>query len=133
MRKNFTSPNNSSSTEDVQRSDRNETTSHVWNPLWEQDSSLQDQNFEEHLDTHGDGDPQACTIGQTPGGLRQSQDVGNRVAETRAGEDAEVDEGGGERRSRQGVKQADKNKREDVLQVVLMAPSGHKQDTFNHQ
>lgn len=50
------------------------------------------------------------------------------MAEARDGEDAEVDEGGGKWRCRQSVQQADENERDDVLQVVLVAPSGQKRD-----
>lgn len=86
---------------------------------------LKDENCAQHPVDHGEGDQHADYPGQPPAGLRQSEDVGDGVADPRADEDAEVKQSGRELGSSQSVEQADYHEGNNVLQVVLMTPGEH--------
>lgn len=83
---------------------------------------LQEEDGAERPVRHGSGRQNAHDVGQTPAGLGEGADVRHGVAETRADEEAEMQQGGRKCRLSQGVEKADHHEGDDVLQVVEVTP-----------
>ena len=91
-------------------------------PVW----FLKVENGAKHAVRHGEVDQQADHPGQTPAGLRQREQVGDGVADARAGEDAEVKQSDRQHRASQSVKQADQHEGNNGLYVILVTPGEQK-------
>lgn len=95
---------------------------HVHRLLHCQQQGLQSKANSRHGGVgHGQGGEEADGEADETRRLRQRQEVGHWVEEPGAGEDAEVQDGGGQSRWCGHIQQADQDERDHVLQVIQVA------------